>query len=169
MEEIFIEKMTSPEVQEAVDNGYRTIMIACGAVEQHGPHLPLFLDSEHGTRLAEGIARQLGKTLVAPTIRVGCSEEHMGFAGTISLKRETFKALCTDYCTSLARHGFERIYFIPSHGGNFIPLARMLEQLQNAVGPNVKVDAFTGMEAVVELWRRIAEEESGLGANVGGH
>ena len=169
MEEIFIEKMTSPEVQEAVDNGYRTIMIACGAVEQHGPHLPLFLDSEHGTRLAEGIARQLGKTLVAPTIRVGCSEEHMGFAGTISLKRETFKALCTDYCTSLARHGFERIYFIPSHGGNFIPLARMLEQLQDSVGPDVKVDAFTDMEAVVDLWSRIAEEESGLGANVGGH
>lgn len=169
MKELFIEKMTSPEVDKAINYGYRTVVIACGAIEQHGPHLPLFLDTEHGTRLADGIARQLGKTLVAPTIRVGCSDEHMDFAGTISFQPDTFRAVCMDYCTSLARHGFEHILFVPSHGGNFVPLFRMLDELRDAVGPDVRIDAFTDMHAVVELWRKVAEEEAGLGANVGGH
>ncbi|HEV2130404.1 MAG TPA: creatininase family protein [Longimicrobiaceae bacterium] len=168
-EELFLERMTWPEVRAALDAGRTTVVVACGAVEQHGPHLPLFMDAEHGTRLAEEVARRLGNALVAPTIRIGCSEHHMAFPGTISLQQGTFEAICRDYCTSLARHGFRQIFFIPSHGGNFAPLADMLGRLQEAVGPEVRVAAFTDLTAVIETWTRVVEEESGLGERVGGH
>lgn len=168
-DDLFLERMTWPRVRAALDAGRTTAVVACGAVEQHGPHLPLFTDAEHGTRLAEEVARRMGDALVAPTIRVGCSEHHMAFAGTISLQRETFEAICRDYCTSLARHGFKRILLIPSHGGNFAPLADMLGRLREAVGSGVRVEAFTDLAAVIELWTRVAEEESGLGERVGGH
>jgi creatinine amidohydrolase len=167
--ELLLERMTSPEVQAAIDGGHTVAIVACGAVEQHGPHLPLFMDAEHGSRLAEEVAARLGNALVAPTIRVGCSEHHMRFAGSMSVRVETFEALCRDYCVSLARHGFRHIYFIPSHGGNFAPLATMLERLNGAVGPDVRVVAFTDLEAQVELWKRVVEEEAGLGERVGGH
>jgi creatinine amidohydrolase len=168
-EELMIERMTSPDVRAAMDGGRTTAIVACGAVEQHGPHLPLFMDAEHGERLALEVARRLGDALVAPSIRVGCSEHHMGFAGTMSLRIETFEAICTDYCVSLARHGFRHIYFIPSHGGNYGPLAAMLGQLNRAVGPHTRVTAFTDLDGQIEVWRRVVESESGLGGRVGGH
>lgn len=190
--QVHLERMTSPEVRAALDAGQTTVLIACGAVEQHGPHLPLFMDAEHGTRLAEEVARRMGNTLVAPTIRVGCSEHHMRFPGSMSLRVSTFEALCQDYAVSLARHGFRRICFIPTHGGNFAPLVSMLDRLNRAVmdavddavgravggavrgadaegAPDVRVEAFTDLAALVELWTRVVEEEAGLGSRVGGH
>lgn len=168
-DERVLERMTSPGVRAAIDRGWDVAIVACGAVEQHGPHLPLFMDAEHGARLAEEVAHRLGDALVAPAIRVGCSDHHMGFAGSMSVREETFEALCHDYAVSLARHGFRAVYFIPSHGGNFGPLARMLGRLNEAVGPGTRVVAFTDLDAQVELWRRVVEEEAGLGSRVGGH
>lgn len=168
-DEVVLERMTWPDVRTALDAGRTTAVVACGAVEQHGPHLPLFVDAEHGAGLAEEVARRLGDALVAPTVRIGCSEHHMAFPGTISLEPATFEAVCRDYCTSLARHGFRRICFIPSHGGNFAPLAGMVGRLQEAAGAAMQVVAFTDLAAVIGLWTRVVEAESGLGARVGGH
>ncbi|MCH7475968.1 MAG: creatininase family protein, partial [Gemmatimonadetes bacterium] len=122
---LFLERLTSPQVAAALKEGKTTIVVPCGAVEQHGPHLPLFVDAEHGTRLGAEVARRLGNTLVAPTIRIGCSEHHMSFSGTISLEETTFRAVCRDYCVSLSRHGFRKICMLPTHGGNFRPLRDM--------------------------------------------
>lgn len=169
MQEILLERMTSPAVAAAIESGRRTAVVACGAVEQHGPHLPLFMDAEHGSTLAQEVARRLGDALVAPSIRVGCSDHHMGFSGTLSLRRETFEALCLDYTVSLARHGFEIIYFIPSHGGNYGPLSQMLPELNRSVKPRARVVAFTDLFAQIDLWKRVVEKESGLGSRVGGH
>jgi creatinine amidohydrolase len=80
--DLLLERLTSPEVRAAIDAGYTTVVVACGAVEQHGPHLPLCMDAEHGAALAEEVARRLGDALVAPPIRIGCSEHHMRFAGS---------------------------------------------------------------------------------------
>ena len=94
---LFLERMRWPQVRAAIESGTTTVVVPCGAVEQHGPHLPLFVDAEHGTKLGEEVARRLGRALVAPTIRVGCSDHHMSFAGTISLRQGTFTAVCRDY------------------------------------------------------------------------
>lgn len=169
MPTMMLERMTSPEVRRAIESGSTVAIVACGAVEQHGPHLPLFMDAEHGTRLAEELAHRLGNALVAPTIRIGCSEHHMNFAGTLTVSEATLKALCQDYCVSLARHGFRFIFFVPTHGGNFGPLARMLPRLNQAVGPSARVEAFTDLHAQIELWRTVLEDEAGLGSAVGGH
>jgi creatinine amidohydrolase len=164
-----IERMTSPAVRTAIDGGSTTVVIACGAVEQHGPHLPLFMDAEHGVQLAEEVAARLGNALVAPTIRIGCSEHHMAFAGSMTLRTETFEAVCTDCCTSLTRHGFSDVCFVPTHGGNYGPLAAMLPRLNDVVAPHARVHAFTDLQGQVELWRRVIEAEAGLGDRVGGH
>ncbi|WP_420633414.1 creatininase family protein [Candidatus Palauibacter sp.] len=167
--EIRMERMTSPEIGAAIEAGVTTVVVAAGAVEQHGPHLPLFMDAEHGDRLAVEIARRLGGSLVAPTIRVGWSAHHMAFSGTVSLEKDTFLAVCHDYCVSLAHHGFRRVCLLPSHGGNFAPLAEAREAFNEAAGPGCSVDVYSDLIEVIGTWREIAEAEAGLGARVGGH
>jgi creatinine amidohydrolase len=167
--DIVLERLTSPAVRAAVQQGFTTAVIACGATEQHGPHLPLFMDAEHGVALALEVATRLGNALVAPTIRVGCSDHHMAFPGTLTLRPETFKALCHDYAMSLSKHGFRHIYFIPTHGGNFAPLAEALSPIQQALGTRTTVVAFLDLDAQIRTWREVVEEHAGLGSHVGGH
>ena len=170
LETLFLEEMTWPEVETALADGYTSVVVAVGAIEQHGRHLPLLVDAARGDRLALKVARRLGRSLVGPTIRVGCSEHHMGFPGTLSLRGDTLKAVCLDYVTSLARHGFRTVYLVPSHGGNFAPLATMLEELRAAAAPDCEVRAYTDLMEFVGLWegavREVAPE---LARRVGGH
>ncbi len=169
---LLLEHLTWPEIELAMTRGTLTVIVPVGAVEQHGPHLPLMVDAERGTALGVRVARILGDALVAPTIRVGCSEHHMGFAGTISLRPETLEAVCTDYAVSLARHGFLNVCFLPSHGGNFGPIEEMLPRIQAAVAAvngETRILAYTDLLGTLALWRWIVEEESGHGDRVGGH
>jgi creatinine amidohydrolase len=169
---LLLEQLTWPEVELALTRGMTTAVVPVGSVEQHGPHLPLFVDAERATALGVRVARALGDALVAPTIRIGCSEHHMGFAGTITLRTETLEALLHDYVTSLARHGFLDICLLPSHGGNFKPIEEMLPRLREAaaeVEEECRVLAFTDLLGIVSVWRWVVEEEAGLGACVGGH
>ena len=57
LKSLHLERLTSPEIGAAIAAGMTTALFACGAVEQHGPRLPLFTDAEHGTRLAEEVGR----------------------------------------------------------------------------------------------------------------
>lgn len=169
---LLLEHLTWPEIELAITRGTTTVIIPVGSVEQHGPHLPLMVDAERGTALGLRVARSLEDALVAPTIRVGCSEHHMGFAGTITLRPATLEALLTDYCVSLARHGFQRLCILPSHGGNFEPIGEMLPRLRQAVtavDPDCRLLAFTDLLGIVGVWRWLVEEQTGMGDRVGGH
>jgi creatinine amidohydrolase len=167
---LLLEEMTWPEVGDAIESGRTTVVVAVGAVEQHGPHLPLLVDAARGDRLATEVATRLGNALVAPTIRIGCSEHHMGFPGTITLRKNTLEAICLDYAVSLARHGFTRICFVPSHGGNFAPLAEMLPDLRAAVAPGCRVDAYTDLIGFMDFWQAgVGEHDEELVGRVGGH
>lgn len=132
-ETVLIEKMSWTQVRDAIDAGRRTAVLACGAVEQHGPHLPTGTDQYLGTEIAERAARRAGNALVAPTLRPGLSEHHMGFPGSFTLRPETFVAVLADHCESLARQGFERIVVFASHGGNADTLRAYLPQIARAL------------------------------------
>ncbi len=166
--EVQLERLTSPEVRERIASGWKTVVFGCGSIEQHGPHLPLFVDSEFGTWLALEVAQRLDRALIAPTIRVGCSEHHMNFPGSLTLRKETFHDVVIDYVSSLARHGFERILIIPCHGGNFKPLQEVEGRLQEAAG-EARGQIWADLMGLVRLWRNVTEEAVGLGDRVGGH
>ena len=164
-----LELMSFEDVSDAVAKGCTTILIPCGAVEQHGPHLPLCMDADHADALAGNVARLLGTALIAPTIKVGCSAHHLVFPGTISLRPETFEAICLDYCTSLARHGFKRILLFSGHIGNFPVLRDMLPRLRRAVSRDVEIDAFCDSIAWIDRWRSAVGDAGGDPNAVGGH
>jgi creatinine amidohydrolase len=169
MNTIRMEEMNWPEIRRAIDSGFKTVVVAIGSTEQHGPHLPTMTDARIGDDLAERIARKLGHALQARTIDVGLSEHHLAFAGTISLKPETLLMILRDYAASLARHGFTRIVLIPSHGGNFATVRRAIEEARQ-VHPGIDVTGYTDLTGLMDfLYRASAEygvspEESGAHA-----
>lgn len=117
-----LEEIVWPEVESALENGTRTAIVAVGSIEQHGPHLPLNMDTLDGDELSRRIATELGDALAAPTLRPGCSGHHMEFPGTITVPPETLMDVIRSYCRSLDGHGFEHIVLVPTHGGNFGPV-----------------------------------------------
>lgn len=100
----------------------RTIaVLPVAATEQHGPHLPLRVD----TVLVDGIvAATLNHlpvelpVLFLPTQAVGLSPEHARFPGTLTLKNETILRLWTDMAESVAATGITKLVLFNSHGGN---------------------------------------------------
>jgi len=123
-----LDKLTWPEVKAQLEGGRQTVVIAFGATEQHGHHMPLATDALVGDHFARELAERLD-AFVAPTVRVGCSSHHLAFPGTLSIADATFHAIVADLVSSLAGAGFRRIVLVPTHGGNFGPLAAAVEKL----------------------------------------
>jgi creatinine amidohydrolase/Fe(II)-dependent formamide hydrolase-like protein len=153
-----------PEVKREIEGGRDTIVLALGAVEQHGHHLPLGTDSIFGDELGRAVADRL-ECFRAPTMLIGCSSHHLAFPGTMSLEQETFELLVGDVVRGWARHGFKRIVLLPTHGGNFAPLAAAVERLGPVEGVNVI--AITDLGILVEATLRLGGE-FGIPAAEGG-
>ena len=95
-------------------------VLPVAATEQHGPHLPLKVDSA----LVDGVVRACLPHLDAavpalflPTQSVGLSPEHAGFPGTLTLKAETTIRLWTDIGESVAASGVKKLVLLNAHGG----------------------------------------------------
>jgi creatinine amidohydrolase len=157
-----LDQLTWPQVKAEIDAGRDTVVLAFGATEQHGRHMPLATDALLGDHLARRLAERLD-AFVAPTVRVGCSEHHVGFAGTMSLSEETFHALVADLVRSLARGGFRRIVLVPTHGGNFAPLAAAVAKLE----PPPTVTALTDLGVLGSI-AQMGEREYGVPLAEGG-
>ena len=152
---IDLDQMAWPEVKAELDSGQDTVVIAFGATEQHGPHLPLATDALVGDHLAWLVADRL-HAFVAPTVRVGCSEHHLEFPGTLSLSEDTFHRIVGDVVRSLTRGGFRRLVLLPTHGGNFRPLAAAVEKLGAIEG--VEIRALTDLGALLAIAQLGADE-----------
>ena len=111
------ETLTTNEVA-ALDRDI-PVVLNVAAIEQHGPHLPLATDAVIGDHFLQALEQKLGeRVLILPQVKVCCSEHHMDFAGTLSIRHETFLAYVGDILESVARHGFRNIVLFNSHGGN---------------------------------------------------
>jgi creatinine amidohydrolase len=157
---IDISRMTSPEVKEAIENGYTTVVFAVGSNEQHGPCLITSTDALLGDYIAFSVTEKLGNALKAPTINVGCSEHHMKFPGTITYRKETLHEILKDYVVSLGRHGFKKIVIIPAHGGNFGPVAEVTKELDDLTPANVY--AYSDLNEFVSIMMKTS---AGLGVS----
>lgn len=122
--------MTWPQVAAAVEAGATTVILPLGATEQHGPHLPLGTDTIRAEALAARVAGLLPGILVAPALPVGCSDEHAGFAGLLSLDAATLAAVVVDCARRMAAWGVRRLVVLSAHGGNGRALALVAERLR---------------------------------------
>lgn len=105
----------------ALDPERTVAVLPVAATEQHGPHLPLSVDTD----LVEGVLAAAGPHLgegwpvyVLPTQAVGLSPEHERFAGTLTLRADTILQLWFDIGACVARAGVRKLLIFNSHGGH---------------------------------------------------
>lgn len=114
----WIQHLTRPAFEDWLENEPKPVIVmGLGAIEQHGPHLPLGTDSLDTEAMIEEIAKRSNSVCVMPSW-VGYSPHHMGFKGTITFSEDTYLNVILDTIGSLAKHGVKRFVFYSGHGGN---------------------------------------------------
>lgn len=111
--------MTSPEFAAWARAGDTrpAVLVPVGAVEQHGPHLPLGVDAWLAGRVALAVAQGDDAVRVAEPLAYGSSEHHRAFAGTMSLSPATLSAVLCELCAGLWADGALPV-IVNGHGGN---------------------------------------------------
>jgi creatinine amidohydrolase len=111
-------RLTWQEMNEAIRQD-RVVILPTGSTEQHGPHLPLDVDSFLVESVCMEAARRApDETLVLPTVSYGLNMHHIDFPGTVHIEPETFVAFCLNITKSVAYHGFKKILIVNGHGSN---------------------------------------------------
>ena len=127
-----LERMTWPEARRAALDGGRVVLLPVGAIEQHGPHLPIDVDNRIVLWLCNEAAQRRPDLIVsAPPIHYGFNEHNMGFPGTITVAIEHFINYVFDVCNSFVRQGHTRIVLINGHGSNAMPCALIARRIVN--------------------------------------
>ncbi|PJA47444.1 hypothetical protein CO172_01280 [Candidatus Uhrbacteria bacterium CG_4_9_14_3_um_filter_36_7] len=129
---MFLEEMKTTDFKQ----GKKYIfVIPTGSTEQHGPFLPFGTDSYIQDAIVKGIEAQLPELIFLPTMRITCSEEHEGFAGSVWISPDTMERVMLDICKSLEPYA-KKFIFTTAHGGNIKVLNQFVEKYEKDF-PNI--------------------------------
>src|SRR5205814_8498149 len=123
--------MGAAEVR-AREDGNAIDLLPIGSMEQHGPHLPVQVDTLLVSEVAARTARMVAEEtpiVVLPTIWSGLAEHHMSLGGTLTLDLATFFGLVRGIVRSVARNGLGRTLLLNGHGGNMSALNALVGEL----------------------------------------
>lgn len=139
------ENLTRDEIA-AIDKDSAIVFLPTAATEQHGPHLPVGTDAIILSTLIDHFIETQefdeGSLLFAPLLNVGKSNEHMGFAGTLTYGTQTYYAVLHDIAGAIAKSGFKKLVLFNSHGGN--------TDMLNMISRDLRIDF--GMDVFVFDW-----------------
>jgi len=154
----------------ALDPSRTVAVLPLGATEQHGPHLPLSVD----TLLVDGVINaaltRLSPTdpvLVLPTQTVGLSTEHAAFAGTLSLSPQTLIQLWCDIGASVAQAGVKKLLMFNAHGGNVGLMDVVARELRAKHGLIVYSSSWYNLPLDADLMAQFSQEEHRFGIHAG--
>lgn len=151
---VFLEDLTSPEVHALMDQGWTRVIVTSGSIEQQGPHMPLDADSTVAKEVARRLANRLGKTLVAPVIPMGCSDYHLSFPGTVSVRESVFGGVLEDLVGSLIHHGFSQVLITSFHGGNFEPSENTARRLKTNY-PEIDIRTALDLDQLLDVGKQV--------------
>ena len=140
-----------PEIQERLKI-VDTAILPCGAIEQHGPHLPLDVDYFDADYLARKVAEkcQDPKPFVLPPIPYGVSYHHSDFKGTLAVTNDALSLMVYDIGMGLAHNGIRKIVILNGHGDN-LPTLTYAAQMINR-DAKIFVCVETGETSDVDLY-----------------
>src|ERR1700729_4556040 len=156
-------KLRADQLRE-LPTGDPVVILPVASLEQHGPHLPVEVDSMLGetvaARAAEKVAAHGQAVVVLPVLWTGLSEHHMSFGGTITLDNAAFAAVVEGVVRSALRHGFRKIVLLNAHGGNENALRAITDDLTPKLG--VPIVQLTYWYAAAVAIAKILETQGGL-------
>jgi creatinine amidohydrolase len=153
------QKRRRDEIRSAAAAG-AVALLPIGAIEQHGPHLPLDTDSFTAFTVCTRAAASIRDfpVLVLPPIWWGLSPHWMTFPGTLTVKPDTLVALVVDICESAGRHGVRHVIIVNGHAGNNgIIQTAALQVAQRGV----HVAALSYWNAIPDVMSAVTDHDAG--------
>lgn len=139
----------------ALDTERTIAVLPVAAVEQHGPHLPVFVDACVNEGIVAEVLRRLPDDLPVtflPMMPVGKSNEHMAYPGTLTLTAETLIRLWTELGECVARAGIRRFVLFNSHGGQPQIMDIVARDLRARLGMFVVTLSYWGLGRPADLF-----------------
>jgi creatinine amidohydrolase len=164
-----LEQLSWPGLQAAAAVEGSTLVLPIGAMEQHGPHLPMGTDGLFAEAVLDQVLKRLPIDLPLwrlPAQPYGFSPEHLGFPGTVSLKSEAMLLNLKAVALMAADAGFRRLVFFNGHGGQIALLQVAAREIQQELPQLAVLPWFlwSGAASVLEL---IPEPERSSGLHAG--
>lgn len=133
-----LDEMTSADVARM--RRKPVVLLPVGAVEQHGPHLPLGADTIQPLHVLERVAAKTG-SIVAPPIPYGVVATSRPFPGSISVSFDALRAYVRDVLSELVRNGFRRVVVVSGHaeGVHLAALRTAAKEVVDRGGADVTV------------------------------
>ena len=165
MKPILLENLAWPEIAELREMNGGMLLLPLGATEQHGPHLPVAMD----TLLAEAVCHAAsGRTgvPVLSALRYTVSQGHTAkWPGTFSLRHSTFLAVLRDLAEWAAATGWKRLLLVNSHFGNDAPARVAVDQLRLAFEGRFQIGLRHVFQLTPEIWKTYTDDAADLHAN----
>lgn len=138
------------------------VVLPVASIEQHGPHLPVGVDTVLCSGVCKAAAERAGdvEVVVAPTLWCGMAEHHMAFGGTFTFDIPTYRAVLLSFLKSIERHGFHRVLIVNGHGGNIAALTAFLPDFARET--RLHVEATTYFMLAEAAFPPLLEDQKGV-------
>lgn len=133
----YLPSMTAAQIAALPDKATAPVIVTTGAIEQHGYHLPVAVDSLMGQvwigRILEALPDDV-PCYIGPPITIGKSNEHAGFPGTLIISKETLRMQLMAIARQVSAWGFRQLVVLNTHGGNSSVVRYTLREIEAAYG-----------------------------------
>lgn len=157
-----VAKLTWPEYRDLVSTG--VVVLPMGAIDGHGPHLPLSTDTIISTYLAHRL-ESCFDALVLPAVPYGQKTDPPAsggeFPGVTHLRASTLTSVVLDLLRASYRHGARRFLILDSHKANVGPVRESVDLFIEGA-PGARVMAATWWDLVSENTRNEIADETGV-------
>lgn len=129
----YLPSYSPSKIAALLDKESALVIIPTGAIEQHGPQLPVAVDSLMGQAwLSLALPKVPAGTpvYVAPPVTIGKSNEHVGFPGTLFVSAKILRRLVHSIFDQCHAWGFRKFAFLNTHGGNMSVVRACIQEFQ---------------------------------------
>lgn len=152
---ILWEELTWKDVDE-LTRTMKMAIIPTAACEQHGPHLPLSVDTIDCYEVAKRVSERTGVPVVPP-LSYGCSQSHGNFPGTLSLRPETMTRMICEIAEWLYRSRIRKVLILNGHMWNWGPIYSARENLRYDF-PDLQVRVLNWWETTPNTMAKLVED-----------
>lgn len=162
---VILEDLSWPEIERLREGNGGMLLLPLGATEQHGPHLPVAMDTLLVERVCKEVSARTGVPVMS-ALRYTVSQGHTPkWPGTFSLRHETFMAVLRELATWAEATGWKRLLLVNSHFGNDAPARVAVDQLRLELMGRLQVGLVHVFHLNEAIWKSYTDDAADLHAN----
>lgn len=160
-----LEEIASPDIPALQDQCEGLLLLPLGATEQHGPHLPIGMDSLLADALIDAVSKESGVPYLQ-TLRITSSSAHTAkWPGTFSLSHETFIRVLVEVAEWAYKTGWTKLLLVNTHFGNDAPARVAVDKVRCEYENKFQVALINAFQITESVWETYTQDVEDLHAN----